>query len=677
MPSGGLESCQQLVCPGLVSLIHFLEPKASHFNAVLERVSTFLKETGNLSSKGELSRAELFELMVDERPDWQENRVAVYHRQADLDGQTYSLLVRIKGAGVRASPKSIRYVWVLITPDRTHPHLAKALEFTKLMSRESFRKVADRASTLDELMDAYDKCLDDSLRLLNSGTKDLQPTGQFLGGIRRDWVRRWGVYRSDFIDGMNSKVLAAVFFLFFACMAPAIAFGGLLFVLTKGEIGAVEMLIATAVCGVAYSLFSGQPLTILGSTGPVIIFMGLLYPLTQRLAIPYLPTLCWIGLWTMLILLLLAALDACSWIRFFTRFTDEIFAALISVIFIVEAVKELVQVFRDQEAHYDTALLSLILALGTYEIATRLADFRSSPYLRGAMREFLADFGPAIAIVLMTWVALIAHPVDIDTLRVPATVAPSQARSWFVNPFLVQQKWVWLASIIPAFFISILLYLDQNITARLVNSPDNNLKKGSGYHLDLTVVAFLVGFCSLFGLPWMVAATVRSLSHVNALSDSNTETKESKTSKRVIETRLSSLLVHLLIGLSLLFLASLQRVPMSVLFGLFLYMGVTSMKGNQFFERLRLWVMDRERYPTHSYIRAIPNKTIHFFTMVQVACLGALWYIKSSPTGILFPVFIGLLVPVRLALNRYFSPEHLALLDGEKQPEEDEFRVTD
>lgn len=52
-----------------------------------------------------------------------------------------------------------------------------------------------------------------------------------------------------------------------------------------------------------------------------------------------------------------------------------------------------------------------------------------------------------------------------------------------------------------------LVYLDQNITARLVNSPQNRLKKGEGYHLDLLVVALLVGICSLFGLPPLVAAT--------------------------------------------------------------------------------------------------------------------------------------------------------------------------
>jgi hypothetical protein len=125
------------------------------------------------------------------------------------------------------------------------------------------------------------------------------------------------------------------------------------------------------------------------------------------------------------------------------------------------------------------------------------------------------------------------------------------------------------------------------------------------------------------------------------------------------------------------FLTTLQMIPMSVLFGLFLYMGVASMRGNQFFERLKLYLMDRQRYPTHSYVRAIPNKTIHLFTGVQLVCLIVLWVVKTSPLGILFPVFIGLLVPVRMSLDRFFKEEHLALLDAEELPEDEEFRVTD
>lgn len=43
------------------------------------------------------------------------------------------------------------------------------------------------------------------------------------------------------------------------------------------------------------------------------------------------------------------------------------------------------------------------------------------------------------------------------------------------------------------------------------------LQKGHGYHLDLFVLSFLILICSLMGLPWFVAATVRSITHVKSL----------------------------------------------------------------------------------------------------------------------------------------------------------------
>ena len=43
-----------------------------------------------------------------------------------------------------------------------------------------------------------------------------------------------------------------------------------------------------------------------------------------------------------------------------------------------------------------------------------------------------------------------------------------------------------------------------------------------------------------------------------------------------------------------------------------------------------------------------------------------------TPLGILFPLFIVLLVPVRLLAGRFFTPEELAALDSEEEPEEEE-----
>lgn len=40
---------------------------------------------------------------------------------------------------------------------------------------------------------------------------------------------------------------------------------------------AMESLLGASMTGVVYSLFAGQPLTILGSTGPVLVFEKILY----------------------------------------------------------------------------------------------------------------------------------------------------------------------------------------------------------------------------------------------------------------------------------------------------------------------------------------------------------------------------------------------------------------
>ena len=43
------------------------------------------------------------------------------------------------------------------------------------------------------------------------------------------------------------------------------------------------------------------------------------------------------------------------------------------------------------------------------------------------------------------------------------------------------------------------------------------LQKGSGYHLDMLIVGVLIFVHSLLGLPWVVGATVRSITHVQSL----------------------------------------------------------------------------------------------------------------------------------------------------------------
>ena len=525
----------------------------------------------------------------------------------------------------------------------------------------------------------------------------LERTGRFCGGLIDDINRRMPSYLSDYTQGFHPKVLASTIFMYFACLANAVAFGLLTAVATGGQIGTTEMLVVTAIGGIVFAIFSGQPLTILGGTGPIVIFTGLLYLACKAVEVPFLPTYAWVGIWSGILMLICAVTDLSYLMKYFTRFTDEIFAALVALIFIVEAVKDTVHAFTDPlkgqtEVSLETAFLTLILALGTYLIARNLKSIRNSNYLRWSVREFLADFGPSIAIGIMTAVAVyfgalsanvsifgnelnIGTPdgVGLKTAGVPDTFGPSVERTWLVNIFAAP-VWVWFASIIPAFMATILLYLDQNITTRLVNSPSNKLKKGAGFHLDLLVVGIITLVGSLFALPWMVAATVHALNHVKSLATTEVITEggdRRERIKEVRENRVSPLLVHVLIGASLLLLPLVNLIPNAVLFGLFLYMGVTTLGGNDFFDRIRLWFTDPALYPNTHYIKRVPMKTIHIFTALQLLGLVSLWILKTTkvqgfPLGILFPLLIALLVPFRMSMDRFFNKDHLDILDSEE-----------
>lgn len=610
--------------------------------------------------------------------------VAVPHAYLNCFDEQVIVPVRLKHAVNLGAPDGIptRFIFVLMGPaESTEAHIDTLMHIARLMADEEFRYEAGSAQTPQQMLEAFDHFI---ARTTPTEEPPPQPvvdslsyTGKLFGGIRADIARRLPYYWDDLKEGLHPKCLGSTLFLFFACLAPSVTFGGIMAVNTEGQIGAVEMIASCAFCGIVYSLFSGQPLIILGGTGPMLVFTTILYQLCQSWETPFLPTYAWVGLWTMLFVVILAAIDASCLMRYFTRFTDETFSALISMIFITSAVYNLMAQFDETKAgfSYDKALLTLLLALGTFYVAMSLSRFRRSTYLLPWMREFLADFGPSLAIAAMTLLALYFSEISPTSLPVPEEIRPTTDRPWLIDLWAVD-SWVRYAAAGPALFLAVLVYLDQNITARLVNSPDHRLKKGGAYHLDLMVIGILVGICSMFGLPWHVAATVRSLNHVRSLATNEEVILPSgERHERVIhvrENRITSFAIHVLIGLSLFLLYYLEDIPMAVLYGLFLFMGVVSMSGNQFFERLSLWLKDPSLYPATHYIRRVSFWTIHKYTLLQMACLVVLWTVKESAAGILFPLFIAVLVPVRMLAGRFFSEKDLAALDAAEEPEEEE-----
>uniref|UniRef100_A0A8C4PLZ9 Anion exchange protein n=1 Tax=Equus asinus TaxID=9793 RepID=A0A8C4PLZ9_EQUAS len=460
-------------------------------------------------------------------------------------------------------------------------------------------------------------------------------TGRFFGGLLLDVKRKLPWFLSDFYDGFHIQSISAILFIYLGCITNAITFGGLLGDATDNYQGVMESFLGTAMAGSLFCLFSGQPLIILSSTGPILIFEKLLFDFSKGNGLDYMEFRLWIGLHSAIQCLILVATDASFIIKYITRFTEEGFSTLISFIFIYDAIKKMIGAFKyypinmdfkpDSITTYkcecvapdtanttvfnasallppntnsslynplnltaldwsllskkeclnyggrllgnscqfvpDLALMSFILFFGTYSMTLTLKKFKFSRYFPTKVRALVADFSIIFSILLFCGIDA-CFGLATPKLHVPSVIKPTRPdRGWFVAPFGKNPWWVYLASILPALLVTILIFMDQQITAVIVNRKENKLRKSAGYHLDLFWVGILMALCSFMGLPWYVAATVISIAHIDSLK-METETSapgEQPQFLGVREQRVTGTIVFILTGISV-FLAPILKI---------------------------------------------------------------------------------------------------------------------
>jgi len=722
--------------------------------------------------------------------------------QVDFLDETLMVLCRLENLSTMADLTEVavptRFIFLVLGPSATTSiwELAEVgRSMAALLNDKIFCEVAYKAKTKENLVDGLDEFLDDVLvlppslwdpatrlqppshvismekirnRLEDStryptGADDcgggheetgidptLQRTGRLFGGLIMDIKRRYPLYLSDIKDGLNVQCFASTIFLFFACITPIVTFGGLMGQKTDGYMGTMETLVSGFVCGVLYALFSGQPLTIVGSTGPLLVFESIVYSLCKDNEIDFMPFRFWIGFWIMLALIVIVAFDLSAYVAYITRFTEECFSILISVIFIYEAFTKVLHIWDHNAVHTGTVrenlsmtchcepsdsvqvvnytdvyrsvmsnwteyftedcvtlhdrvmvkhgclseeecenlgwnltgpachrvnvthsvpdvfLLSVILFVSTFSIAYFFRNIRTSRFFPSFVRTILADFAVLISILTCTGIDL-AFGIDTPKLYVPSGFKTTRSdRGWLINPFALSHWWVVPLAVMPALLATILVFLDQQISAVIVNRKEHKFKKGHGYHLDLLVLSVLVFICSLLGLPWFVAATVRSITHVKSLF---VESETSLPGERpqmlgCREQRVTGVAIHVLIGLATLLTSALGNIPMPVLYGVFLYMGVTSLGGVQFFERVLILFMPAKYQPDYIYLRHVKTSRVHIFTAIQIVCMIAMWVVKSvKSTSIAFPVMLIALIAIRKLLDYTFTQSDLFWLD--------------
>ncbi|XP_032665183.1 band 3 anion transport protein isoform X2 [Odontomachus brunneus] len=774
--------------------LHDAKPKIVSSNLALDsnHVVVDVKEELTYTSSNEDLKKSHNEYILKRIPAGAEATVVLVGAVDFLDQPTIAFVRLAEGVFMPSITEvtiPVRFMFTLLGPrnaDLDYHEIGRSI--STLMANTSFHKVAYKATERRELLSAINEFLDDSIVLppgdwerqallpfdelkakseairkrkakaleektkpvqsetavkkaLLAGEEEKKPpeddddplrrTRRPFGGLINDIKRRYPFYLSDFTDGLNSSCLAAAIFMYFAALCTAITFGGLMSDKTQNVIGISETLVSGSWTGVVMALFATQPLVIIGTTGPLLLFDESLYNFCIANELEFLTVRVYVGAWMGIIALVIACVEGSVLVRLFTRFTEEIFTGLISILYIVETFIKLYNYFvrnpllheysfgpnindtayplyvtemkittwNESEMTYrlenaselvprydiagllinqpNTALMCTILCLGTFLGAYYLRIFRNSHYLGRSARRAFGDFGVPISIIVFVLIDYLAT-VKTEKLLVPEGLTPTEPdRSWFVSPAGMEKPipfWMALACVVPALLVYILVFMETQISELIIDKKERKLRKGNGYHMDIVVVCLMNVGCGLMGAPWCSAASVRSLTHVSAVTVmSRTHAPGDKPHiVEVKEQRVSALLVAILIGVSVLMAPLLRRVPMSVLLGVFLYMGISSTNGVQLFDRVKLFFMPVKHHGTAKYVRRVQTYKMHVFTLIQILCLAVLWIVKSTRAALALPFFLILMIPLRAQMSHFFTVAELRALDSKGSEHENE-----
>ncbi|XP_022324265.2 solute carrier family 4 member 11-like isoform X2 [Crassostrea virginica] len=632
-------------------------------------------------------------------------------------------------ANLGTASQEVYFVIVVLTPTKekgTKNELETGRTFATIMSDPELRMKlleVNTESEFKEILEAHTNALAEKQKNWTSEKAMFSAENQeqssfrcsLFRGIREDLRRRIPVYVSDYKDGVVGnksiqKTISTTFFLYFACLMPSIAFGVLNSNNTKGQLNVEKVLYSQTFGGLVFAFFGGTPHIVLLTTAPLALYTKIIYSICEDFDIDFPAMYACVGLWNSLFLFLYSAFDLSVLMKWSTRSSEEIFALFISIAFCVDAFKD---AFRNFAAHYhipactlpataggqsavnnsitsnltdslvnvvnttvppsgcerDVSLLYLLLLLGTLWLGVTLYNFTMTPYLNAGKRELLADYSLPVAVVIMSFFgSYIFRDVQLEASFIPSELSLDVFK---LVPIYNLSVGAVFGAMGLGFCLSLLFFMDQNISAALVNAPQNKLKKGTSYHWDLLVCGVINAVLSLLAFPWVHAALPHSPLHVRALADVEERVDQGHIYQivvRVRETRLTAIFSHILIGLSILILGFLAYIPTPVLYGLFLYVGVTALYGNQLFERIMLLITEQSAYPPNHYIRRVPQRKIHLFTLLQILQLAVLCALGFTPYPYLkmfFPVLIFLLIPLRhKVIPRFVHQKFLKAIDG-------------
>ncbi|KAL8985120.1 MAG: hypothetical protein Q9205_001103 [Flavoplaca limonia] len=412
-----------------------------------------------------------------------------------------------------------------------------------------------------------------------------------------------------------------------------------MFAKTASSFGVNEVLLASVLGSVVFSVFACQPLVIVGVTGPITVFNYTVYDIITPRGNNYFAFMCWIGLY---------AHPA-------GKFPIHLQSTLMEAQMVNADALGFSHYERLQRGHVLTrqwangepaAYLSITVALLVLGAAYLCGVIGCSTLFQRYVRKFIEDYGTPLTIVFFTGFVHIGRMqgVKLETLPTSKAFFPHQDRGWFIHFWDIDVGDVFIA--MPfAILLTILFYFDHN---------------------------------GLLGIPFPNGLIPQAPFHTNSLCVTQQVTDESETGaekghttrviEHVVEQRVSNLAQGLLtLGtMSGPLLIVLHLIPQGVLAGLFFVMGVQALEGNGITLKMVYLAKDRSlTAASHPLSRVQRKAAVWYFVALELVGFGATFAITQTIAAIGFPVFILLLIPVRtFLLPKYFTRDELSILDA-------------
>uniref|UniRef100_A0A6I8MZT4 Bicarbonate transporter-like transmembrane domain-containing protein n=1 Tax=Ornithorhynchus anatinus TaxID=9258 RepID=A0A6I8MZT4_ORNAN len=451
-----------------------------------------------------------------------------------------------------------------------------------------------------------------ALRVGLRGDQPWDPEKQ-RGSVERARALESGIMSIIRSNKAVGKYITTMMFLYFDCLLPTIAFGSLNDENTHGSIDVQKTIVGQCISGLLYALFTGQPLVVLLTTTPLVLYINVIQGICDDYSLDF-HIYAWTGLWNSFFLILYAVFNFSLLMKLFKRW---IIALFISITFVLDPIKGIItsesrppshlqclhspglssrrlpslslnttlvvnlsfggslcpqnQTGGHELAHYrqETAVLSLMNMLGTLWLGHTLYQFKKTPTCMHAhIREILSDCAVLISVLTFSLVgSYFFQEIEISKF----SYNPSE-NLLELAPVHLLSSGVALRAMGLGFLMSMFFFIEQNIVA----SPNHRLVKGTAYHWDLLLVALINTGLFLFGLPWIHAAYPHSPMHVRALAFVK-EHCEGDSTDHPGGQRPGGVVPPA---------AALPAAVDPVVYGLFLYIALTSIDGNQLLERV-------------------------------------------------------------------------------------------